>query len=363
MRKPWIIAFLFLAPHLLRAQAEWDTTWTAKLDEDRIADTIHYHRSSGSGGGYAFADVKFTNREPIKVEASWYFNNMASFVQLPEGVSANENEPWVKEVRPMFCSPQKSDNQPDASLNWLIDANYNSRKARTKSFERVIRYQPVWTEDPFGDQASYSLTLKGKEWEKLYHQWGFTFEILEGPLPEVAWMNYSSAGHFIYGNLSEEQVTKPYLKDVDYNVHATYHGLLISRNDKYSWCFISEAITDGPNKLRWGSINQVERWGKFIVLLQNAMEFTQQLWIIDPQAGVAALFGHQFDREAHLGSGTVHPSPWGLRGVERKKSFEIRDGVLYTMPREIDEWSQPDTIPLRTLIPEMDSIAETPWSR
>ena len=365
MRKPWIIAILFLSlsPNLLWAQPEWDTTWTAQLDEDRILDTIFFHRSSGSGGGYAFADVKFTSREAIKVEKSWYFNNMTSFAQLPAGVTANDNEPWVKELKPMFGSSQKPDNKPDASLNWLIDANFNSRENGTKSFERVIRYDPIWTGEPFGDPASYTLTLRGKEWKELYDNWGFTFEVLNGPLPEVTWMSYSSTGHLIYGNLQKDQVLKPYIEDIDYEVHATYHGLLISRNGKYSWCFISEGVTDGPNKLRWGSINQVERWGKYIVLLQNAVEFSQQLWIIDPEAGIAALFGHQFDRSAHLESGTVHPSPWGRRGVERKKSFVIRNGVLYTLPREVDEWSKPDTIPLRPLIPEMDSIAASPWSR
>ena len=173
----------------------------------------------------------------------------------------------------------------------------------------------------------------------------------------MAWLNYGGAliaysyDLLFAENLSKQDFREPWLKGKDYDTHAASHGLAVSRKGSYSWCFISESSTDGPAKLRWRSVTQVERWRQYLILQQSSAPVGNNIWIIDPINGIAGQIGDLF--QAGI----------ALRSPKQGPPIEIRSDTLFTYISDYDEYSKPDTIPLRQFLPEMDSIGGTPWQR
>lgn len=343
----FVLTILFGSnPSLTLAQPYWDSTWTAQLNGDRIPDSIHLSRESAGMVFDARARIIFSGRQrSLTIRKTRYFNQMTSFVQLPYGTSISEDQPWVRQLKDQFTFKQKPGNKPEGSLAWLIDAYFSPSQTHTKFFNKVIHYDPVWQQGEPSVPEPYSIVIKGKIKDTLMTKWYYHFEELDERLPEATWLNYHTFWHTNgFMRNREPGLEKPVAVGPDYAVHATSHGLICYRNGHHSWCFISEMVTSGPNKLRWGSIHSVYIWKGLIFLVQNSAEFSQSLWVIDPIQGTAARVGDQwFNVYAH----------YSLHGT---KGIKVENDKLIT-PAIPEDNVLADTLPLDLIKADLDSVS------
>ena len=69
-------------------------------------------------------------------------------------------------------------------------------------------------------------------------------------------------------------------------------GLVVQKNERYKWVFVSESgLTGSPDKLRWSSIGFVAMAGSCLFLQQDLpihYELGSRLWVIDIEKGICA---------------------------------------------------------------------------
>lgn len=275
----------------IKAQAYFDTTWTAQLDGDRVPDSIHYMHEYAGGGYFQTATVDFSSRrKSIDLSRSRYFSQLTSFVELPRGTNISNNQAWVKEIKGNFTFEQRPGNKPEGSLAWLMDAYFSHQKVNHQILEEVYTYTPIWQSGKPTLPESYSITIGHDTLTKLLTAWYNTYQELNQPLPTKTWFNYHGGIHSDrHSGLRDQKALELLISTPEFKLYGTAHGLVYVKDNRHSWCFVSESITHGPTKLRWKSIEKVAHWEGLIFLIQNGGGFSKNLWVIDPDHGKAGM--------------------------------------------------------------------------
>jgi len=266
------------------------TSQTAELiesdfNQDGFRDTLESYYDGGSGFGGTYVTLT-DGRTQTKYElnSAGCFCDIKKVILIPQELYQSKNKPFLEAVKSELL-PKKA-TEADPSLRWLITAHLNYIfLTEHPIFDLVIEPPPYWVSGEMQLPETYYIEIDGDIIQSLY--------VPETEYPEdiefksdKAYLNYY--GHNHNSNSNENFVLAA---DSDnFKVYKTSHGLIIKKDDTYSWVFVSDhSLTGSPEKLRWESIGEVKIVDKYIIFrMINSRDFSNPIFIINSESGKTA---------------------------------------------------------------------------
>lgn len=237
--------------------------------------------------GFGFRLVRLTNgktNEKFKLDNIGYFCDIKQIILIPPDLRKECNKSFLESIKKELLPEKK--NVPDASLQWLINANVNHKTLSNNIYYDLVIYTPTkWI---LGNKielpSTYYIDIKGNDLHQLY----FT----DSELPK--WYDsVNNEGCLVYyGHNHFRNLLRPGLVLVDstpiIRVYQTSHRLVLAKNNSYAWIFISDyRLTGGPEKLRWESIAKVKIIGNYAIIQTNTTpDVLKPVFIIDIEKGI-----------------------------------------------------------------------------
>lgn len=243
------------------------------------------------GSSFESCDYKAIDEKSKKSFTLKELCNFATFlcaIPLPNEIFAEDAKDLCNALNSAVGRYRK---EPDVSLAWLLDV-YSSRDARTTKSDSPYRWQAQfqmrWTNAPIAVPDIYHVLLGAEQWqavrkyvldESIYEQ----NDLSSGK----GWVIYTGQNHQ-RTKLEATQISR------DESIHKTAHGVILQKNRKYAWVFISDSLTGGPPKLRLPSIVDAKINNELVFVLQDNHHFEERpedrmnLIVVDVSKG---LFG------------------------------------------------------------------------
>lgn len=275
--------FIFLFPTIVIGQNP--KTIIKDFNNDGYIDTLksYYDRGSSFGGTYVTL-INGKTKENFELDDFGCFCDIKKIILIPPKLRKASNKPFLEVIKKELL-PAKM-NMPDASLQWLITANVNSKKLSDNIYyDLLIKAPPQWTSGKIKLPSTYYIDVKGDTLHKLYYtdtdipKW-YDSKNNEG------WLVYYGHNHF--RNEKEDSLV---LVDTSptYKVFRTSHGVVVKKGNSYVWIFVTDyRLTGAPEKLRRESIGKIKLVNRHIIVqLINSMEFSNPIFIIDIEKGIS----------------------------------------------------------------------------
>lgn len=275
---------IFLSPVIVFGQNP--NSIIKDFNNDGYNDTLESYYDGGSGFGGTYVSLKNgKTNEIFEMDNFGCFCDIKKIILIPPKLRELSNKPFL-EVMKSELLPEKM-NSPDASLQWLISANMNSKKLSDNIYyDLLIKTPPHWISGKIKLPNTYYIDVSGDTLHKLY----FT----DAEIPKwynskknEGWLVYY--GHNHYRNPKGDSLV---LVDAPptYKVFRTSHGVVVTKGNLFTWVFVSDyQLTGAPEKLRWESIGEVIIIDKYIILqLINAEAYSNPIFIIDIEKGISA---------------------------------------------------------------------------
>jgi hypothetical protein len=188
----------------------------------------------------------------------------------------------------------------ESSLKWLIDACSNQiDMGESHLADFVTKYTPIWIAgEPKIPEGYYSI-LSNSKFEALLKNVegspGFDFTKMKS---DYFWIDYSPHNHRNKAvkrgepiDTADFTITKAGANIWIYN---TSHGVIVKRQDKYSWIFINDdQIVEANENLRWPSIEDVQMI-QDLILVKQSLNVGTNLFIIKPESGFVIRLNKEF---------------------------------------------------------------------
>ncbi len=277
-----ITLLVLLVPSVLPANE--NKTLVADFNSDGVKDTLKTRYDGGSG--FSFTAVTLTDgrtKETFKYEANGGFGNFFRITAIEDKLLRKENEGFKKVIEDIIFGNYKY-NDPDASLEWLLDAYANNKKIKhDELFSQIILFTPRWIKGEMSIPESYCAVLPAEQLSRIYR-------LLNNK--SAAFNKNRNLGWLCYGAHNHG---KPVLvaKDDKHNVYRTAHAVILRDKDQYCWVFINDQdLVDGPQKLRWESIARVAIAGDLVFIQhQNGRDTAEDhLFVVDYKKGIVGRF-------------------------------------------------------------------------
>jgi hypothetical protein len=276
--------FIFiLFPFLMTSQSA--ELIESDFNQDGSLDTLESYYDGGSGFGGTYVTLT-DGRTQTKFELNSFgcFCDIKKVILIPQELYLPKNKPFLETIKTKLLP--KKETEADPSLQWLISAHSNhSYLTDHPFFDLVIKSPPDWITGDIQIPETYSIEIDGEKIQALYTQETEYSDDIEYS-SDKAWLIYY--GHNHNSNSKENFVLAA---DSDYfKVYKTSHGLIIKKDDTYSWVFVSDhSLTGSPDRLRWESIGEVEIVGKYIIFrMVNSRDFSNPIFIINSESGKTA---------------------------------------------------------------------------
>lgn len=277
-----ITLLALLVPPVLPASE--NKTLVADFNSDGIKDTLKTRYDGGSGFSFTVATLTDgRTKENFKYEAGGGFGNFFRITPIDDKLLRKENEGFKKTIEKIIFGNYKY-NDPDTSLEWLLDAYANNKQIKhDELFSQIILFTPRWIKGEMNIPESYCTILPAERLSGIYRLFNEK---------SAAFNRNQNQGWLCYGAHNHG---KPVLavKDDKYSVYRTAHAVMLRNKDQYCWVFINdEDLMDGPQKLRWESIAKIAIGsGLIFIQHQNGRNTAEDhLFVVDYNKGIVGRF-------------------------------------------------------------------------
>lgn len=285
---PWakiiaiITLLILLVPSVLPAGE--NKTLVADFNSDGIKDTLKTRYDGGSG--FSFTVVTLTDgrtKETFKYEACQGFGNFFQITPIDDKLLRKENEGFKKVIEKTIFGNYKY-NDPDTSLEWLLDAYANNMQTKhDELFSQIILFTPRWIRGEMNIPESYCTVLPAERLSGIHRMLNEK---------SAAFNRNHNQGWLCYGAHNHG---KPVLaaRDDKHNVYRTAHAVILQSKGQYCWVFINdEDLMNGPQKLRWESIAKVAIVGDLVFIQHRNGRNTAEdhLFVVDYNKGIVGRF-------------------------------------------------------------------------
>jgi hypothetical protein len=274
---------IFLFPAIVFGQ---DSTLVVKdFNKDGYQDTLISYYSRGSGCWTTYVTlINGKTKEIFELETPGFYGHIKQIILIPPKLLEKSNKQFLEAMKKELL-PSKKD-KPDASLQWLITANLNSKKLSNNNYyDLIIKVPPQWISDEIKFPSPYYIDVKGDTLRKLYYTDADNAKRHDSRNLK-GWLIYDAPDPFF-----NQKADRLVLVDTspDYKVFRTSHSVVVKKGDLYACIFITDYdLTGGPAKLRWQSIGKVKLFGKYVIVhLINSEDFGNPIFIIDIEKGIA----------------------------------------------------------------------------
>ncbi|WP_343307985.1 hypothetical protein AAHN97_12585 [Chitinophaga niabensis] len=284
MNKLTIALYSLLLPALTYGQSR---EHKKDFNKDGVMDQLIITEEAGSA--FSSKEIQYFDG---KTKKQYGFSMLCSFgsffeiCNIPNVVGSSGRES-IGEL--LFCRKDTI----DPSLNWLMEACSNKIDLNgSQLVDFSTRYTPVWIAgEPKVTQGYYTI-LSNKKYEKLLKNTegspDFDFNKMKS---DFFWIDYYPHNH------TDFKITKG---EGNSWIYTTSHGVVIKKDDKYSWAFINDnKLFEANEKLRWPSIDDVQMIQELVLVKQDINTGDTNLFIINPISGFVMRLNKVF---AGLGS-------------------------------------------------------------
>ncbi len=255
------------------------------FDQDGFPDTLERNYEGGSGFGGTYATLT-DGRTETKYELNSFgcFCHFKKVILIPQELDQSKNKPFLEAVKSELL-PKKA-TEADPSLRWLIDAHLNHDfLTEHPIFDLVIESPPFWIPGEMQIPETYYIEINGDIIQALY--------VPKTEYPEDIDFSSDKAWLIYYGHNHNSNSNENFVLAADsdnFKVYKTSHGLIIKKDDTYSWVFVSDrSLTGSPEKLRWESIGEVKIVDKYIIFrMIHSRDFSNPIFIINSESGKIA---------------------------------------------------------------------------
>lgn len=243
--------------------------FAADFDKDGETDSVTITESFGSG--FYLVDVLINDGKRNYVyQQEFSSGQILDPVYIDRALYKRYSRLFLDSV---FRHPERL---PESSLKWLMDGYCSRKPVDHKLFDLVIRYSPGWTK-ALEVPASYKVPLLENNSAACF-----------GKTDTAVILVYTAHNHFSSrapGDTIKSAIDSVRDQDGGTSVYTTQHGVIVKRDEKYSWVFISdEQITEGIEKLRVASIKEVRLLGDHVIILQRSIS-GNRVFIVNYKTG------------------------------------------------------------------------------
>jgi len=254
------------------------------FNNDGFIDTVKSYYDGGSGFGGVFVTlINGKTKENFELDSYGCFCDIKQIILIPPELKKANNKPFLEVIKNELLPPKMT--VPEASLQWLIAANVNSKGLSDNIYyDLLIKTPPQWTFGKIKLPNTYYIDIKGDTLNKLYYtdteipKW-YNSKNNEG------WLVYYGHNHF-----RNEKGDSLVLVDTsrNYKVFRTSHGVVLQKGTSYAWVFVTDyRLTGGPEKLRWESIGKIKLVKKHLIVQLNNSIVEKPIFIIDIENGTS----------------------------------------------------------------------------
>ncbi len=211
----------------------------------------------------------------------YYFKTEKGEKALPKIDSLLFNIPLTKNI--------------DPSLVWLLDNYVTKTKSTSKYFSNISSFEPSWISKSPELPNNYRLAIsdttllyKMYESQHLKDTSSNAYVTYLGKFQSRAISMTKSDINIIYPILLDSTST--------FKIYQTGHGVYIKKDSSYCWVFTSDGgLYNNIQKLEWESIQQIETYKDFILVLNQPYPAIQNsLFIVDWKRGRTFELNHDF---------------------------------------------------------------------
>ena len=248
------------------------------FNKDGIKDTLYYYEDGGSGfdGNYVLLENGKTH-DRFCIDDEDCICSVLKVVPIPYELLTSKNKPFLKAMEKcLFEKNNFSKKMPDASLEWLITAYRNHNKTDGKFIEEVYRVPVKWYKGKLTLTGNYYFPIQGEFFTQSYNHSSGGPDWLKKDSFNQGWMLY-------YGNCNDSLYFDKQYKDL--SIYHTHNGIVLKKEDAYSWMFQNDYNLTGGNNKCWEAIDHVNTYDDYII-------FTRHNWaasvffIIDIKTGI-----------------------------------------------------------------------------
>ena len=208
-------------------------------------------------------------------------------VAIPEGFESIQSDFFKSMLE--TCATLEMRDKPDPSFQWWLDAYQEFHKSEKVDGHAEYKWEiPLrFHEGPPEYPEHHSIHVTGEiatSFQEPSDWCGYPGETdIDADLG--IWLNYFGLAHRRHDQPAEFQVLST--ADTD-KLLGTRHGVVLQREDRYAWIFVSDLLWGGPSKLRFQSILDAgfidEEW---IWIAQSDPLFRRNssIWIVHLKTG------------------------------------------------------------------------------
>lgn len=276
-----------------------DTLTKGDFNKDGYKDYILQRCANGSGfGGCTFQFKNGKDKRIVKVPYTRCYCSLLGLLPYPQALfkdSRFRNFPAGFEKAFLAGMPLQA---ADASLHWLIDANYTYRLLPGDSlFSSTLHWMPRWQSGTPAVPANYAVRLSGDTLNVLSRRLLFD----EGGTR----IDSGSSGLLLFYaqrqlGFNAKQSLSPVVRNAEQhtNVYTTGSAVIFQKDSLYTWCFFNDALFEGPPKQGAATIRDVAVFNDLVfVLVNSGGGVAPQLFVCDPVKGCLAEFSKTPDAE------------------------------------------------------------------
>ena len=183
----------------------------------------------------------------------------------------------------------------DNSLVWLLDSYISKKTSNSKYFSNSSSYEPSWNASKPEMPENYRLKIEDTT-------------LLNALYKNQQLKDTSSAAYITYlgkfqtraiaMSKSDVNIIYPLTLDstLNFKLYQSAHGVFIKKDSMYSWVFVSDGgLYNNIQKLEWESIQQVDAYKDFVVVLnQPYPAIKNNIYIVDWKRGKTFEFKRDF---------------------------------------------------------------------
>lgn len=275
------IAFIAITFHNSSAQSQ---QIKSDFNKDGVIDRVEISEDGGSSLSskeIMFIDGKTKKRYGFSI---WYsFGSFFAICNAPNVLGKSGREQIGNQL---FGYRDTL----DASLHWLIDACSNSVDVKNTGIVNfATSYKPIWIKGEPVISDGYYAILSNDEYKGLLQKVeaspDYDFAKMKS---DYFWIDYNTQGHSMSRKKNKSRNSSGFYitpMDSTHWVYTTDNGVVLKKNDSYSWVFINDyKLLAGNEKLRWPSIDDAQILNDY-VLVQYSSNISNSLFIVNPNTG------------------------------------------------------------------------------
>ena len=275
---------VYLSSFLLLINSVYSQSKKSNKDfnKDGVLDQVTITEDGGSD--FSSKDIQFIDgksKRKFDFSMNYSFGSFFAACNIPNAIGKSGRE----SLGTLLFGKRDS---IDPSLNWLIDACSNNILVKDSQLaDFATKYSPIWiTGEPKVPKPYYTILSNDKFQgllKKIEGSPDFDFNKMKS---DFFWIDYNPDNH------GEFKVVQTGTSN---QMFSTSHGLILKKQNKYSWVFINDnKVFEANDKLRWPSIIDVQLIQGFVIVKQSVNTGNTNLFIINPETGFVIRLSKEF---------------------------------------------------------------------